>query len=364
MGFLISTLVGALAGLIAGILFEQPLIRARDKLRAYLFRVVRSDRNPPSPVAYHFSFGRLDTSEVIVDGDGESAYSPTAIVCHYDPSPVPLPADLQKLRDNVERREKARAQAGEDYMWNGRMYALRRYARGRSDDDESLALHLWFGPSEWFTYAALNLELNMSVEHDGQMATLRDKYLGHVDWASPSLQPDPYFSNTFGMNACLITADEQILLLRRSLQVSSNKGAYHIAINEGLQRPFDRSDTFDGPDLYRTVIRGAAEELGVELTREEITLLTFNADHLVSTWGVHGFARTKSRSSEVTDHRRMGAKDKWEGMDLVWVPFQLRRVVGFVFANTPWCPNALSCLYHTLVFHFGRKAVDAAIKAM
>jgi hypothetical protein len=360
---LISSFVGGLIGLVLGVVLEDLLVRFRDKFLDVIRRPFRNRLEISAP--FHFSFGPIETTEIVVDGDGESEYTPSTIICHYDPTEIVLPPELQEIRDRIEAREERKKQTGESYMWNGKRYALKRFIRGRTDDEEHLEINLWFGPSDFFSYCATTLSLDSEYVFNhvkAQRSTLREKYLVNIDPSSPSLQPIPFFWNSFGVNASLISKDRQLIIMRRSQEVSSWKGMYHIAINEGLHRPFDRSDISDAPNLYRAVIRGAAEELGLELDVSNITFLTFNVNAKYLTWSIQGMARTEYTAQEIVNMRKLGAKDRWEAMEIIPVDFDVKKVIEFIHSCEPWSPHGLSCIYYTLVHEFGKKAVEEGIR--
>ncbi len=363
MEILISNLVSGLVGLIFGVVLEKPLIRFRDYFVGVITKPFKKTIPLRSP--FHFSFGSIETTEVTVDGDGQAEYTPSTIICHYDPTPIVLPPELQAIKDKIEKEEVRKRDAGEPHMWNGPTYALQRYTRARTDNEDHLVVHLFFRPTDYFTYWATNVSLDTEYVIDdetGQPVTLRAKYFRDVDWSSPSLQPVPYFGNTFGMNACLISNDERILLIRRSREVSHWRGLYHIAINESLQRPIDRSDYDDAPNPYRALIRGAAEEIGIEVNPSEITLLTLTVTSTYSSWGMHGLVRSSRSMQEIINSRTIGARDKWEGTELIPIEFSAKAVVEFVHSHTPWSPHGLACLYLTLVHEFGKRTVEEAIR--
>ncbi len=77
---------------------------------------------------------------------------------------------------------------------------------------------------------------------------------------------------------------------------------------------------------------------------------------------MHGFARTEKTAQEVIDSRRLVAKDKWEGMELFPIDFNLKEVITFVQSHNPWTPHGLACTYYTLVHEFKRSPVNKAIR--
>jgi nucleoside phosphorylase len=318
----------------------------------------------PLGVPYHFSFGKIETTELIVDGDGCHVYSPQLIDCRYDPTPIELPLELQEIKNKISDEEKKKEANGESYRWNGNVYALKGYRISRTDNEDQLKLRLEFGPSDYYTYLATNASLDTEYVFDEEInerVTLRQKYLKNINWSNPSLKPVTYFSSTFGLCACLISRDDQMLITRRSEMVGSWKGLYHMSINEGMQRNID-SGLNNTPDPYKALIRGTNEELGIDITHEQIKLLTFNVDTVQSAWGLHGFIESNMTMSEILNARRNATKDKWEAMELIPLKFEIDEIVKFVFSNQSWSPHGLSCIYHVLVYKFGKDYLESTIK--
>ena len=212
MDLLVSSLVGGLIGLILGIAFEDILTRLKDRFIRLIRRSFRRPVNIPAP--FHFSFGQINTTEVIVDGDGQSVYTPLTIHCYYDPTPIVLPQELEEIRNRIAKQEALKKKSGEPYMWNTKSYALKRFTRGRTDEEENLEINLWFGPTDYFTYRATNVGLDSEyvlAPDKSRRVSLREKYFPSVVWSSPSLQPVPFFGSGFGMNCCLISGENEPL---------------------------------------------------------------------------------------------------------------------------------------------------------
>lgn len=337
-----------------------------DELRQY-YR-----DSTPIKMPFHFHFGPYEVPLVMLDGDGEAIYAPENIICHYLPIPLGLPPEIAAIKAKIAAEQEEKKLAGEPYMWNGRIYYLQRWARGRTVEDENLELRLWFGPSDYFTYLATNMSLQTEID-DPDLGKIRlyDKYFANYNWSDPFLQPIPLFSNIFGVVVSLITGDQKLLIAKRSPHMGGRAGVYNIPINESAHPDLDRAVNSDAPDLYHTTIRGAMEELNLELDPTEITFFAFGVDSKYSMWNPYAMARTKSTSIEVAKMRGRGAKDKWEVQDTLFVDFQLRPVIEFVGSSIPrekkyavdtvWSPGALACIYYTLVNEFGRRKVNTAI---
>lgn len=362
MELLISGLVGGLIGLLLGVIFEDALVGIRDR---FLTRTRLLFRKPlPFPIPFSFALGPIETSLIVVDGDGETSYARESILCHYDATPIKLPPELEEHKSEVAAQQEMRKRTGDFYQWPGLTAALSRYRRGRSNDEEGLELQLWFRQSDWFAYLATNLSLDSTFVLEGdtdRRMSLREKYFRHYSWSNPNLQPAEYFSNTFGTVVSLITGDGHLLISKRADEIGSLPSIYNVAINETLTPTKDWSEQGTSLDLYKTVVRGAYEELNLQLKPSDITFLVFAVDSRYNMWGILGIARTEKTVREVVDLRRRGAKDKWEGQEILPVKFGIAPVVEFVSAHAPWSSGSIACTYFTLVHEFGKPTVDRVV---
>lgn len=295
-----------------------------------------------------FIFGNIKTSWIVKDGTGEYTYERENIVCHYESKAMAFPPDIEKSIAQVTLDQEQRRQKGEKpYFFNGNRYYFDRYTITRTAFEEKPVIDLWYGPSNYYTYLATNQRL-----HEKK---IRSKYFPKV-----LDQPIPFFSNAFAIYLCAITSDNYLVLTQRSQNVGSRPGEFNISANEGLSRDLDHLG--DRPDLFGCALRGLKEELNVNQRNEKIKFLSFGVDALLGHWAVLGLTKTNETKADIELSRRGGVHDKWENSGIAFVPFELDLVIEYVLSVSPWAPAALACIYHTLVFEFGRDNCDAAIK--
>lgn len=196
-----------------------------------------------------FSFGNIQTTGIVLDGDGTSEYAPENIHSHYTLRSEKLPGELQARRNQIQQEQEQKKGQGLPYHWNGKIYNLDHFIISRDPLYEHMLLDLWFSPSDYYTFLATNMSL--------KDPEIREKYLSDVDW----YETVPYFSHSFGISLVVITSDRYALLTQRSIRQGSDAGYYSISANEGLSRGLDRATNADVPDLYRCACRGLTEEL-------------------------------------------------------------------------------------------------------
>ncbi len=300
-----------------------------------------------------FTFGRIRTAELILDGDGTGIYLPKHIHSHYIPVPLELPEEIVHRKEQIAKEQEERKAQGDSYQWNGERYNLSKFNIGRDPASEDMILGLWFRPSDYYTFLA--------ASEAAQDQTIREKYLADVEWD----EAVPAFAHSFSVLLTVITCDGQTILVQRGKGMGCRPNVFDVSIAEGLSRPVDRSGNSQAPDVYRCAVRGLAEELGLhepsDFAVSDILLLSFAVDTEFCMWGLFGMAKLKRSTQEVLENLRRSTRDRFEHRRVFSVPFTPEEICSFVFSHEPFSPGGLICLYHALVHEFGTERVDDVI---
>lgn len=356
MDIIISSLVGGIIGLIIGVLLEDPLTLIKQRTLQWMRKLVRRrPRALPQPGTFHF--GKVATSFLVIDGDGEMAYTPETIRCRLEEAQLELPPEILNLRASIAARENSKKEQGLSSMWNGPLYALKRYAIGRSIPDENMEVTLTFQPSDYFTFLSTVLSLDADLSEQPGALSLRQKYLQHADLS----QPIPFLANGFGVALVILTADAKMLFVRRQKTKGPRAGEIDVSVVEGLHPTLDRSSTFRGPDCYRTVIRGAQEELGIALVNDQILFLGFGVDTEYYQWNLIGVAHIPETAEEVLRQRSRGVGGTWELAHIEAVDANPKKVFTFLKKEKIWSTGCVAT-YWALVNEFGKGRVDKALE--
>jgi hypothetical protein len=352
----IEFVAGIVAGVIASALFEDPVRalwgRFSKRVKTYFYRPKLTVTQPDT-----FSLGKRRTSWVIIDGDGEMEYTPSTIICRVENKPVSLPPEIAQQYKKIEQRENDKREKGLSSQWNGPLYALSRYAISRTVPDEHLEVIFTFFPTDYFTFQATVMSLDVNLADPPAVVTMRQKHLEGQDIADPK----PFLANGFGVALTVITKDNKILLSRRHHTTGARSGELDTSVVEGIHPVFDRLSNARGPDLYRTAIRGADEELGIDLMQEEITFLGFGVDAEYYQWNMIGVARTSDTAQVLLDHRNRGRSGKWEMKKIELIDSDPRTVFDYVKDEKIWS-TGLVAIYWALVHEYTKKRVDKAMK--
>lgn len=299
-----------------------------------------------------FSFGKLKTTSMVLDGDGVEAYLPANIRTHYDPVPATFFDEVMEAKRQIQQEE--RQKSGD--LWNSEKYHLSKIVIGREPLHEDKTLSLWLKPRDHYT----GLATRRCLDDPG----FRAKYhLDDWDWSSPITG----LSCSMGVDMLVISSDGYALLTQRGQNQSVHQGMFNCSVSEAVSPLLDRKTTGQEPDLYRCASRGFAEELGlqeaVDFSLSDILFLSFTVDTHYALYGLRGLVKVRKSAEEILRTWHAGVKDKRENSKIVAIPFTPEEICAFVFSHEPFTPGGLICIYHALVHEFGRGQVNTVISS-
>ena len=302
-----------------------------------------------------FSFGKIETALIVLNGNGTETYSPQHIRTFYNVRPIRFLEEIEQLRERIEEEQAQNEIGGKLLLWNGNIYHLANYQLSRDPVHEHMRLNLWFHPTEYFTILAKNRCLKETK--------FREKYILGQDWEIPF----PSLPIPFGIGLSLLTSDGYILFAQRERNLGVRPSYFMTSVEEGLSRPLDRSTISDAPDVYRCACRGLFEELGLiensDFSVSDILFLSLGLDTEYYMCGLRGFMKSPKTAHEIMKNWQIGVKDKMENKKFFAIPFTVEDVCAFVFSHGPWGAGALMGIYHTLVHEFGREQVHSVISS-
>jgi len=296
-----------------------------------------------------FSFGRLKTSTMVLDGDGEEVYLPANIHTHYDPQPAVFFDEIMQEKRLIEIEQEEKQRKGEPYQWNGEKYHLSRIVISREPVREHMTLGLWLKPRDHYTGLATRRCLDNPI--------FRQKYVPN-DWSMPVVG----MSCSLGVDITVISADGYVFLTQRGQHQSVYPNIFHSSVSEAVNPSLDRSSNGREPDLYRCACRGISEELGIheplDFSLSDILFLSFSVDTHYALYGLRGMVKVNKGAEEILANWQAGVKDKIENQRLLAIPFTPEDVCEFVFSQGS-C--GLIGIYHALVHEFGRERVNRVV---
>jgi hypothetical protein len=165
-------------------------------------------------------------------------------------------------------------------------------------------------------------------------------------------------SHSFGVNLTIETADDSLILTKRSGLTSRAHGLRHISVNEGMS--LDDKDLNGYPDPYATALRGIREELGVDLAphRDKVVFHALILDVTRYEWALLG--HVDLRGTEFTDgafrmQRGMGlSSDDWESDELSLGPWNAASALDLLESDDEWVGHGYLNLLLSAVHRFPR----------
>ena len=245
--------------------------------------------------------------------------------------------------------EERRAVETRPGAWNARRYALRRATITRVGDEEKPAVHLTFGESDYATHGVVSREW-AGLYRSETGPELNEQALRTVMAG---------LSHSFGVNLTIETADDSLILTRRSGLTSRAHGLRHISVNEGMS--LEDQDTSGYPDPYATAIRGVMEELGVDLVahRDKVVFHALILDVTRYEWALLG--HVDLRGTDFSDgvfrmRRGVGmSSDDWESDELMLGPWNIESAMGLLESDEDWVGHGYLNLLLSAIHRFPRR---------
>lgn len=263
------------------------------------------------------------------------------------PSLLPDTADAIASAIDAKREQ---LQSQTDGAWNGPTIAVEAIQPGRrSGPKEDPTLTITVSPSD-HAAATTSSGLWKQAFDDGRVSLPDDPHT-----------PIPGLVHAIGLNATVVTDDDQLILVRRSPRTSSNRDGWHISVNEGML-PSDR-DASRRLDPHLGLVRGVHEELGVEIPQACVHFHTAMFDVRRYQFGLLGHIDLKGTGIEAsTFHafRKTGlAQDKFENSTMVTIPWRFEPV--FEKLSEPgWIEHGWLNLLLSAMEAFPRRRVELA----
>lgn len=353
-----AILLSFIAGIATSIAAEMLWEWIRDNgARTVKRRLARFHRPKPAPAGF-LTIGDTQVPWVVC---AYGPYSRENIKILYNPHETKKPPEIQRLYDELIKDVKKREAKGDPIPFNGLGYKLEKFFVGaRTGPGEEPALTLGFRPTDYFSMLVTDARLDEPIVVDNVKTTLRKRYADRVDLA---YSPVPEFATHFGVGIMVVTLDGQIVFSERG-PTAVDSYVFFPSVAEGSSRPVDAGPS-GGPDPYRTAVRGIAEELGIEVSTDQIRFLSFGANAVICEYALCGVVHIDQTADDLLRIRNLGVpKDRWESQKLHFVPFQPEAVAEFMARNKPWSPFAIVCAVHALYDHYGGVKLEKAFRGI
>jgi hypothetical protein len=337
LGIVTTTVIEAATGKTWGLLLRQRFEkRARKRLRTFGFKGDLIRRGLEALYVIEFVPNGWKPEHIIFK-DGK-AHNLAATLRLAEPSNLPVPAD--HLAEAIEA-ERVRLDDSPDGWWNGETVGVDVIQTGRIGAREYPVLTVTTFPSD---HAAATVCSDLWKESfDADLIQLPQ----NLD------RPIPGMIHAVGLNATLVTADNQLILVRRASRAASGRTGWHISVNEGMQDA-DRNRQ-EKLDPHEGVVRGVHEELGITIPVDAVNFHTAMFDVRRYQFGLLGhidLSRTDITAADISVARMHGiAKDKFENSEIVAVPWDYEHVLAKLTEHD-WVAHGWMNLLHSAIAEF------------
>jgi isopentenyldiphosphate isomerase len=127
----------------------------------------------------------------------------------------------------------------------------------------------------------------------------------------------PFLSKSFGANLLIMTADDKILITKRSPRTRTYPSKLHVSTSEGSSLLDTYSNTIDISNIF---IRSAREEIGIEIAKEDIEINALYLQLNRYQHGLSGYVNLSKQGITSEEILELHAKavDSWEHEEIIF----------------------------------------------
>jgi transcriptional regulator with XRE-family HTH domain len=302
----------------------------------------------------------VDDCIILTNSRNFQGWNPNEIKTTVLNTRLPIPDDLEKLK-----QEKLPA-IEKDYF-NSSHYRLASFTPSFSDLEQ---LEVTLAPVGFHEYYSITpfFDEPLLTALDGSKVSIRQKYGNTALTYSSTDRGTSLIPAPVSIQCVVVTADQQIILMRRSSSVAFYPNHWSASFEEtmnapGLNRKGQPSRS-DDADFFAGALRGLEEELAVSRDDvESIKGLSLNVEYLTLSMDAITVIKLRLSGEEIRENWVVEAWDRDEASKFALLPAHLPTVVEKLFSRTLWHPTARMRLIQFLFHTYGVKAVASAIKA-
>ncbi len=288
-----------------------------------------------------------------------------------------LPVEIDRERNKlIKEREQALAE-NQEYPWPGPTFAPYAFTEQRASISEHPSIHFILTPTDYFTFLAVQHFMNWPIATDDSCSpqTLRKTYLSSYNIFKPIRLLSQSISATM-LILCKENGKDFALLAKRSSRdmLRTGRDVYVLSVNETpKRRPTEKErqslenvpperlvpdeDEEGKPSFFSALIRGTREEVGIDIDRDTIKILSLGLETERYQYALIGLAETNLTTTYIRQALTVAQDTRLEYERLFFVPFTVESIYDFMVAHRPWGPEAEIGLFQALVYKFGSASV-------
>ncbi len=319
LSLIAGAVLGAFVSLLATVYLQDRWIESSKRRRR--LRLTRAIARPWIEEDGPITIAGIPTSVYLIEGDGHLSIEPQNVRIDVRSVRAELPASIAAARERLVRQLAASAQSGKQAVsyWNSaNMIALTGYRISRTAEREDSTVHLEACLSDYATFAATVLRLDEEIDQStpstkSKPITLRQEFFPTKDAVADGVRrPLPFLANGVGIALLAFSDDGKVLLAHRRMESRARPGECDVSVVEGIDTSLDSGGS-GKLDVYATAVRGCREELGVDISSRDVSILAFGVDMAYYQWNFMGMVDIKLTANEIISQHSLHAKDRWEG---------------------------------------------------
>jgi hypothetical protein len=296
-----------------------------------------------------------------------------------------LPDEINQYRSDLLEKwrieQKSKLHPARQRHWPGPTFAVQSIFEDRSPLTEHATLFLTLTPSDYFTFLTVQdgIKNPLVKNKNGQPQTLKERYLSDYNPFAPIPQLAQSVSGTVLLVSREKNGKQHALVFKRSERVGTGIDVYVLSVNETPRRkptPEERKllepvpeklikpdlDEDGNPCIFTAIVRGAKEELGINLPVESIKILSFGLETDRYQYAMIGIAETDMTMNQVKSAFNEAKDKSFEYSGFAFVPFKPEDIYEFMRADRKWGPEAEIGLYQALAYKFGSEYVQRVFR--
>jgi len=302
----------------------------------------------------------VDDCIVLTNSRNFTGWAPHEIKTIVLDTPLPIPDDLEILKEQ-------KLPVVEKGYFNIPHYRLVSFTPSFSELDH---LEVTLACLDFYDYYTLTpfFDEPLLTALDGSKVPIREKYGNTALTYSSTDRGTSLIPTPVSLQCIMVTKDEQIILMQRSLSVAFYPDHWSASFEETMNAPgFDQQNNRARPgdaDFFAGAIRGLEEEFAIPASAvESIKVLSLNVEYLTLSVDVIIVIKINLTSEEIKQNWLLKAWHRDEASRLALLPTELTAVVDKLFSRTLWHPTSRMRLIQFLFHTYGVDEVAKAIRA-
>lgn len=302
----------------------------------------------------------VDDCIILANSEQFKGWEPQEIRTTMLTTPLPVPDDLAAM-------QKEKLPAIEKHYFNAPHYRLVSATPAFSELDH---LRVVIAPLGFYDYFSINpfFDEPLLTALDGSQVSIRQKYGNTALTYSSTDKGTSLIPAPISIQCLVVTADEHILLVQRSLSVAFYPNHWSASFEETMNAPAKNREGVPtqkaDSDFFAGAVRGLDEEFSIaENSIQNMKVLSLNVEYLTLSVDPIVLVKLDLEAEEIKQNWLLKARHREEASRLATVSIDLESVMDKFFSRTQWHPTSRMRLLQFLFHTYGIDPVAKAIKA-